>query len=817
MRCFLADLRLAVRSVKKTPGVAAAVIASLAIGIGANAAIFSLFDAVLLRPLPFERPEELVRVTADFSKAGLNDVGLSAPELLDYRESTDVFEELSGLYPIDANLTDVERPERVRVLLVDVDYFTLLGVEAELGRVFRPEDYRPGIAQVVVISDGLWRRRFGADPGVIGRTFRIDEDLFSIVGVAPPGLRHAGAIGTELWAPAGWIDSPFPREPIRRAYFLQGALARLKPGVTPSSAEERLKALAAELRRRHPDDYPETLGWTPRVVPLQEDLTSAAEPVLSSLLAAVGLVLLMVSANVASLLLARGAARSREIALRRALGASTGALFRQWLAEAALLTSAGFGLGVLLAAFGIDLLLQAAPGMFPGVTHVAIDGRILAFTAAISVASGLAFGTAPALQAARVSLLRVLKQTGGAGAPRSTMRSALVVLQYSLAVVLMVGTLLLARSVWELLNVQLGFDPGRVLTARLWLPQPNQPEDGPYFRQEQRVQLFQKLLDRGSAIPGVEAFALTSFLPLDGGSPVNGVEIQGRPSEASEAPAALRIFVSERYFDVMRVPLVRGRVFDASDDDRGPAVAVVSESFAERYFPGEDPLGKRVRSSGGFGAERPWRLIVGIVGDIRAEGLEARARPQLYYPLRQRSGLALALLARTEGSLRGLGESLQATVSAADPDLPLYAIRPMEEVVREGVGQRRFAIWLGGAFSFMALALAGIGVYGVTSYSVRRRRREIGIRLALGAQPSRLLRLVLREGMRLFAAGAAVGLFVSVFAARFLRNLLFEVSVWDPTTYVLVALVLSASAITACSLPARRAARMDPSSSLRYE
>jgi predicted permease len=410
-----------------------------------------------------------------------------------------------------------------------------------------------------------------------------------------------------------------------------------------------------------------------------------------------------------------------------------------------------------------------------------------------------------------------LKQTGGAGAPRSSVRSALVVLQYSLAVVLMVGTLLLGRSVWKLMNVELGFDPGGVLTARLWLPQPNQPKDGPYFRQEQRVQLFQKLLDRGSAIPGVEAFALTSFLPLDGRSPINGVEIEGKPSEASEALAALRIFVSERYFDVMRVPLVRGRVFEAGDDDRGPAVAVVSESFAERYFPGEDPLGKRVRSSGGFGAERPWRLIVGIVGDMRAEGLEARARPQLYYPLRQRSGLALALLARTDGSLPGLGETLQATVSAADPDLPLYAIRPMEEVVREGVGERRFATWLGGAFSFMALALAGIGVYGVTSYSVRRRRREIGIRLALGAQPSRLLRLVLREGMRLFVVGAAFGLFVSVFAAGFLRNLLFEVSVWDPTTYVLVAVVLSASAIAACSLPARRAARMDPSSSLRYE
>jgi putative ABC transport system permease protein len=815
---LLFDLRQAVRSLKKSAGVTLVVALTLALGIGATTAIFTVFDAVLLRPLRFEEPERLVRITADLVGSRLDDVGLSLLELEDYRALPDSLEEISGLFPININLTDVDQPERIDALLVDVNYFSILGVGAQVGRVFRDEDYRLGIAEVAVISDVLWRRRFGGDPDVIGRKFRLDEDLFAIVGVAPPGFRHPGREATEIWVPAGWRDTPFPNPPIRRAYFLNGAIARLKPGVTASTAEARLLALASELRRQNPNDYPEASGWSPRVIPLQHDLVGNVRPLLLLLLAAVSVILLMVCANVASLLLARGASRQRELALRRALGASGRALTRQLLVESLLLGLIGGALGFLVASFGLEVLVRASPETFPRLSEIAIDGRILAFAALISIGAGLLFGTAPALQASRVSLLSGLKgaSEGAVGAP-SRGRSALVVLEYSLAIVVLVTAVLLGRSLWRLANVELGFEPDSLVTARVWLPQPNNPEDGPYFEHGPRALLVRDLSARISTLPGVDDAALSSLLPLDGQRPIRPFEIQGHLREGDETLSSMFSSVTSPYFDVMRIPLRRGRFFGDGDDERSRPVAIVSESFAELHFPGEDPVGAQIRLGGFRGRETPWRTIVGVVSDVKVEGLELAPRPHMYTPLLQESGLSLAFVVRTRSPLAELAESLRQAVRGADPDLPLYAPRTMEDLVAQSLGERRFATWLAGAFSLAALVLSGLGVYGLTSYSVRTRTREFGIRMALGAQPRRLLRLVLRQGLALFAVGASIGLFAAALTASILRSLLFEIGANDPPTYVLVTVLLGVSALAASCLPARRAARVDPLRALRHE
>jgi predicted permease len=815
---LLSDFRQGFRSLRKSAGVTIVVALTLALGIGATTAIFTVFDAVLLRPLRFEEPDRLVRITSDLAGSNLEDVGLSVLELDDYRALPDSFEKISGLFPININLTEVDQPERIDALLVDVNYFSLLGVEAQLGRVFRDDDYRLGIAEVAVISNGLWRRRFGGNPDVIGRKFRLDEDLFTIVGVAPPGFDHPGREATEIWVPAGWRDTPFPNPPMRGRYFLSGALARLKPGVTASTAQARLAALASELRRQNPDDYPEAAGWSPRVIPLQHDLVGNVRPLLLMLLAAVSAILLMVCANVASLLLARGASRQRELALRRALGASGAVLARGLLAESLLLSLAGGAMGIVVASFGLELLIRVSPETFPRLSEVALDGRILAFAAAVSVAAGLLFGTAPASQASRVSLLSGLKgaSSGAAGAP-SRGRSALVVLEYALAIVVLVTAVLLGRSLWQLARVELGFDPEKVVTARVWLPQPNHPEDGPYFHHEQRAVLVGDLSARISALPGVENAAMTSLLPLDGQRPIRPFEIQGRPREEGETLSAMFASVTAPYFDVLRIPLLRGRVFRSEDHERSALVVVVSQSFAERHFPGEDPLGAQIRLGNFRGRETPWRTIVGVVGDVKVEGLELAPRPHIYTPLLQESGLSMAFVIETRGPLAEFAESLRQAVRAADPDLPLYAPRRMEDLVAQSLGERRLATWLAAAFSMAALVLSGLGVYGVTSYSVRTRTREFGIRMALGAQPRRLLHLVLRQGLVLFGAGAAIGLAAAAFTATLLRSLLFEVEAADPPTYALVTVLLAVSALGASCLPARRAARVDPLRALRHE
>ncbi len=819
MTSFLQDLRYAARMLAKSPGFTAAAVATLALGTGANAAIFTVVNAVLLKPLPFPRPQELVRITSDLAGRDLPDAGLSIPELFDYRDRAGAFAQVCGLFPINANITGLGRPERAEVLLVDVNYFDMLGARARIGRLFRPEDYRPGIAEVAVVSDGWWRRH-GSDPDIVGKKFRLDDDLYTVLGVAPPGFHHPGrGIETEVdvWSPSGWIASPFPA-PNRRAYFLKGALARLRPGVTPAAAEAALGRLASSLRREFANDYPPTDRWTPRVVPLQSDLVGNVRPALLVLAAAVGLVLLIACANVANLLLARAASRQREIAIRRALGAGRGRLLRQLLTESLLLATFGAGLGLALASWGTAALVRLAPaGLLPS-SGVAVDSRVLLFALGTAVLTGFAFGLAPALSASGRRLESSLKDTsrGSSGAIGNRMRGALVAGELALAVVLLVGAGLLVRTLWRLQRVETGFDPRRVTTATLWLPQPNLPETGRYFRVAARDVLTRKILERVSRLPGVEKAALATFVPFGANRFAGPFSIEGRDPKGDGAGATEFSSVTEGYFAAAGIAVLRGRGFTEHDTEQSTPVAIVSATFARRYFPSEDAIGKRVRIPGRDG-DGPWFTVVGIAADVKTQALDLLERPLLYRSMRQASTLSMTLLLRGGAAPSALAPALEREIQSIDPEIPVYGVRPMAEAMASTLTARRAVMVLLLLFAGLALTLAAVGVSGVMAYRVSQRTREIGIRVALGARPADVEWLLLRHGLRLTAVGLALGLAGAAAATRGLAALLFHVSPRDPATLGSIAVLLAAVALAACYVPARRASRLDPVRALHSE
>jgi predicted permease len=814
------DVKYAARMLRKKPGFAFVAVLTLALGIGANTAIFTVVHAVLLRPLPFKNSEQLVRVTSDLQKINVPDAGLSASELFDYRERSELFQEISGIYPIDANITWVDQPERVEALLVDVNYFSLLGIDAQLGRVFQQDDYQPGIAEVAVISDGLWRRRYGADPEVIGKKFRLDNDLYVIVGVAPPDFRHPGRslqTEVEVWAPSGWIASPFGK-PVRTARFLAGSIARLKPGITIAAAQARLDRLAEELRQEYPNDYPEKAGWTPRIVNLHEDLVGNVRPALLVLLAAVAFVLLIACANVANLLLARASTRQREIAIRRALGANRMRLIRQLLTESFLLSLIGGVLGVLIAVWSVDALVGLSPTNIQRLGNISVDSSVLGFTFAVSLLTGVIFGFVPAIQASNPDLQETLKDAARGsteGARRSRLRNLLIVSEFALALMLLISAALLMRSFWRLQNVDPGFAAENVLTARLWLPQPNQPESGPYFTHSSRIALYKQLHERLSELPGVQVVGGTTRLPFDGSRSSAPFIIEGQALESSDFNLTEFAAASPGYFGAIGIPLIKGRLFTEQEDENAPGVIVVNQSFAQKYFLNEDPIGKRIRL--GRQSQNPWLTIVGIVRDVKSEGLDIETKPQMYRSVHQASSLLFTLVIRTAANPSGLTEAVRNEVRSVDPDLPVFGVRTMEEVMANTVVQRRFAMVLLGMFAFVALALSSIGIYGVISYSVSQRTHEIGVRLALGASSRDILQLIMIQGVKLTAFGVAAGLAGAVAATRFLAFLLFGTSATDPITYVGITFLLSLVALVACYVPARRAMKVDPMIALRHE
>jgi predicted permease len=825
MDSFLQDCRFAWRGLWRSPGFAAVAIATLALGIGANSAIFTVVNAVVMRPLPYANADRLVRVTSDFTGLGTTDLGLSQPEFIDYRDRSNLFEEIAGVWAINANLTEVDVPERVEVLLASPSYFDVLGVRPQLGRLFRPDDNGPGITEILVISDALWRRRFGGSPDAIGRKLRIDNDWYTIVGVLPPGFRHPGRsvlTDVDVWAPASFVGKPFPNPAQRFNYFITGAIARLKPGISVNEARERLAALGQEFRAGHPNDYPARAAWAPRLIPLMDDLVGPVRPALLMLFGAVGVVLLIACANIANLLLARAASRQRELAVRRALGSSRARLVRLMLTESAMLSLLGGAAGAMVSVWLLEILLALVPSGLPRLQEIRVDGQVVAFTAFISVITGLLFGTLPALQSSRADVNDALKEgSRGASSARGWLRSTLVVVEFALAVVLLVGAALLVRSFWRLQQVELGFDPANVLTAKLWLPQPNDPDQGRYSHRatghQARLATYDEILRRAESLPGVSAAAAADALPFDGSRSSVVFTAEGTEGDVrSQVPTAQYSSATPRYFEVMGIRVLKGRAFGEQDNSNAAPVVVITDSIARRSWPGQDPVGKRLHL-GGPQSKNPWLTVVGVVDDLRTRRIEENPRPTIYRPLKQRSGLSLTLALKTQADPRVLGTAIRSEVRAADPDLPTFGVRTMQELVATVTASRRFSTQLLGAFAVLALVLAAVGIYGVMAFMVGQRTREIGIRIALGANPRAVVRLVLGQALGLAGAGVIAGAVAAVLMTRLLAGLLFEVRSTDPVTYGTIAVLLGTTAAIAAWRPARRAATVDPISALRAD
>ena len=825
MDSLLQDWRFAWRGLVRAPGFAAVAIATLALGIGANSAIFTVVNAVVMRQLPYAHPERLVRVTSDFTALGSVDVGMSQPELLDYRDRSGLFEAIAGVWAINANLTEVDEPERVEVLLASPNYFEVLGARPQIGRLFRPDDDGPGITEVLVISDALWRRRFAASPDAIGRKLRIDNDWYTIVGVLPPDFRHPGRsvlTDVDAWAPASFKQNPFPPEPQRFNNYITGAIGRLKPGLTVEQARERLAAFGQTLRAAYPNDYPARAGWAPRLLPLREDLVGSVKAPLMIVFAAVGVVLLIACANIANLLLARASGRQREIAIRRALGSSRPRLVRLLLMESLLLSALGGIAGAIVSVWLVELLLAIVPSGLPRLQEIQLDRQVVVFTAFLSLVTAVIFGTLPALYSSNTDVNHALKENArGTSSTRGWLKAGLVVAEFALAVVLLVGATLLVRSFWRLQHVDLGFDPQNVLTARLWLPQPNDPNQGRYSNRTTghaaRVATFEEILRRAETLPGVSAAGIAGALPFDGSRSQVVFTAEGTEADPRSAvPTSQLTWASPRYFEVMGIGVVSGRTFSEQDDPNGLPAVIVSASIAKRSWPGQDPIGKRLHL-GGPQAKNPWMTVVGVVDDMRNRRLEEDPKPNIYRPLKQSSNLAVSLVLKTRNDPDSLRAALASEVRAVDPDLPTYGVRPMEELIATATASRRFSTQLLTAFAVLALLLAAVGIYGVMAFVVGQRTREMGIRVALGAHPREVVTLVLREALVLAAAGVAAGAVGAVIMSRYLSGMLFEVTATDPGTYAGIAVLLTVTAAVAAWRPARRAAAVDPILALRAD
>ena len=819
---MLQDVRLALRRMRRNPLFAISAAGTLAVGVAATTSIYSVVDGVLLKPLPFPNATALVRVTSDYQALGMRDIGLSQPELDDFRRSG-VFESIAGIWPISANLTGSERPERVEVLLTGSNYFDLLGAQAAVGRTFSTRDEIPGIATVAVISDGLWRRGFGADPHIVGRTLRIDEDVYEVIGVMPPTFRHPSVTletDVEVWAPAGWKALPFP-PPGYSARFVASAIGRLAPGVTAQDGAARLERLAKGLASEHPDDYPARLGWTPKVRPLAADLVANVRPALMLLMAAIVCVLLIAVSNISNLLLVRAVEREREVAIQRALGASRMRVITSLLVEGGVLAFVGGAAGFLASLWGVDLLLRLVPERLPRATDIGIDRRVFLFALVTSLVAGLLVGLAPALQSARADVIERLKAAGrsGEGSVRARVRNALVVLQVAVAFILLSAAALLVRSLWNVESVDTGMRIDRLLTTRLWLPQPNDPASGPYADHGKRVVLMRAILERLTRSGDIDSAGVTTALPATNDSGTASFALEGWTTDRRDLAAATPVSVTPGYFRALGIQLISGRLLQDSDDTHADRAVVVNETFVRTYLDGGTPVGRRFHFVGRRGqvpAQAPWITIVGVVHDVKEDGLDAPVRPQIYQSLWQGSTLGLGLVVRGRNTTPPLS-LVQAAVLDADPGLPIYAVRSGNQLVAAQLSQRLFATRLINVFAGAALFLAAFGLHGVIAYGVRQRTREIGIRVALGATALRVVGLVLGQAARLTLVGIVLGIAGAVALSRLIATMLFGASFTDPFTIASVIVVLAAVVGMATLGAARRATRIEAAVALRQE
>jgi putative ABC transport system permease protein len=810
------DLRFALRSMARRPLVTAVALATLAVAVGANTAIFTAVRAVLLRPLPYQDPARLVWVWDTSPQRDIVRTSTSAPAWAAYRDESGAFERLGGSHDWLANLTGAGEPESVIGYRFSEDFFSILGVPPLLGRTFTAQEMKPGHDRVLVISHALWQRRFGGERSVLGRSVLLDGDAYTVIGVMPRGFAHPPR--SEMWAPMV-LTAETAANPRLRFVRMVG---RLKPGVSLKQA----RAMTAEVARRLEARYPDVRkDLTAGVEPIESRYTGDIRPALLVLLGAVAFVLLIACANVSNILLARATDRQREIAIRASLGASRRRLVAQMLTESVTLALLGGALGVLLAVWGVDALLGLFPTSIanvaiPRMDEIHVDGPVLAFALGLSVFTGLLFGLFPALQTARAALSETLREGGRGGSEgrRSRrFRSVLVVSEFALALVLTVGAALMMRSFLRLRGGDLGFDPRGVTTARIMLPQYRYPTP------ESKRAFYETVLERVRALPGVEAVGETTMIPLSGWNVDRAVDVEGRPAPSpDQRPMAEVRCVNQDFFQALRIPLRQGRVFTGGDREGATDVVVVNETFARRVFPGEDPLGRRIAMA--IGRVRPedaargprWREIVGVVGDVRHFGLAEPVEPEMYVPYRQEPVDLLSLLVRTRPGMT-VGESLRQAVWTVDRDQPVLAVLPLEQMAAESVTLRRVSTILLGGLAGIALFLAALGIYGVMAHTVAQRTHEIGVRMAVGARARDVVGMVLREGGRMAALGAGLGLLAALALTRLLESLLFGVSPTDPLSFATVIAFLFACALLGCWLPARRAARVDPIVALRYE
>jgi putative ABC transport system permease protein len=796
------DLRYAFRVLRKSPSFALTAVATLALGIGANTAIFSAVKAVLLNQLPYRDPDRLVKLgEADSGEKRAGTIGYTTA--YDWRRLSHSFESMS-LYR-DAAGAIVERgePELVRGLRVNYDFFDTLGIRMQIGRGFLPEEDRPGRRYEVALAHGLWMRRFGGDPSIVGRVIRLSDSSFTVVGVLPAGFRPLEIEGfgaPEIFEPLGYaLTDPMA---CRDCQHLQ-LIARLKPGVPAAQAHAELNTIMADLVRHYPASYPAQA--TVAFEPLHDHIVGRAGTPLWVLMGAVVFVLLIACVNVANLMLARATGRAKEMALRAALGAARWRLIRQLITESLLLAVAGGVGGVLLGWWCTSRLASLAPKEVPRLNEIHMDGAVLLFGLAASLFTGLLFGLMPAL---RTSNADFGKTTGSRS--RSRLRDMLVMAELALAFVLAVGAGLLGKSLVHLMNVDPGFDPHNVLTLKTYV------YGSRYQKPEAEINYYEQAFARLRATPGIESVAMTSLLPFTDFDRAGFHVRDRRPAHDSEDPSADRYSVTPDYFRVMRISLKRGRLFTNRDIAAAPQAAVISETCAREQFPNRDPIGKQIQL-GGRDDSKPWMTIVGIVGDVRQYGLDAASNIAAYIPQAQDLSFGYSLVARTSGDPRGLERAARAAFLAVDPTQPVFQVQPMETYLASSLAQRRFTLAMLALFGGLALALAAVGIYGVVSCAVTSRTREMGIRMALGAERRDVLAMVLRQAAVLACAGLAAGLAASLALTRFLSTLLFEVRTTDLATLATITVLLAAVALAASYLPARRAASVDPTVALRYE
>ncbi|MCI0489447.1 MAG: ABC transporter permease [Blastocatellia bacterium] len=799
------DLRYAFRTLIKRPGFTVVAVLALALGIGANTAIFSVVNGVILRPLPYTEPDRLAMVWLDNRRQGIREDITSYPNFIDWRDQNQVFEGMAGFRSWRQSLTGTGEPEELRGASVSANFFQIMGTSPSLGRGFTAEEETPGKDNVVILSHGLWQRRFGGDSNLLGRTLTLGGRIVTVVGVMPVGFQFPK--DAEMWDPL----APSERLKAARSSFWLPVIGRLRPGVTPAQAQAEMDTIAGRLEQQYPES---NAGYGINIVPLHDQVVGKVRPALLVLLASVAFVLLIACANVANLLLARAAERQKEIAIRTALGAGRWRIIRQMLTESLLLAALGGGLGLMLATLGVDALVAISPADLPRMENADLDVRVLGFTLFVSLLTGFIFGLVPALQASKPELNETLKEggrteTGGVQGQR--IRSLLVVFEMAIALMLLIGAGLMIRSFQRVYQVDLGFNSDRLLTVGLSLPR-SKYADGASLKA-----FYKQLEERLAAVPGVESVGSTSQILLPELTNSTIFSVEGRAPE----PEAQRLevpydTVTPDYFKTMGMALAQGRTFTEQDGPDAEQVVVINEAMARRYWPDTDPVGKRFKY-GDPDSNSPWMTVVGVVRDTRRQGLDRTIRIESYLPYAQAPFRSMYVVVRAAGDPLALASTLRDTVWSLDKDLPVANIQTMEQILSETTAQRRLNMLLMGLFAAVALILAAVGIYGVMSYSVTRRTREIGIRQALGATRRDVLRMIIKQGMIIAFAGVVIGLAASFALTRVMSSLLFEVSATDAFTFAVTSLALAGVALLASYIPAHRATRVDPMVALRYE